>query len=97
VDSRIVEAIEHRLVLSFEYNGSARVVEPHAYGIGATGEELLRAWQVNGDSSSESTFSWKLFKIAKIAGLSVGKESFGGGRPGYRANDQSLVSIFAQR
>ncbi len=40
----IIRAVAEKRVLKFTDDGEARVVEPHAYGRGVKGDDLLRAW-----------------------------------------------------
>lgn len=44
----LARAIVEKRVLKFTYDGQARVVEPHAYGRGVKGDDLLKGWQTNG-------------------------------------------------
>ena len=50
--SMIEMCIAQRLLLSFVYDGLPRVVEPHLVGYSTTGKQLLRAYQVDGQSES---------------------------------------------
>jgi len=83
-------------ILSFTYKNNPRVVEPHAYGKGSDGNDLLRAYQVGGYSSSGRLPKWRLFEVSEIHNLSTTGEKFNGARPGYRRNDQIIDLIYAQ-
>ncbi len=48
----LVRAVRERRVITFTYAGHARVVEPHAYGVAATGETILHGVQTDGGSVS---------------------------------------------
>ena len=45
MNQTIINAINNMGILSFIYKGKPRVVEPHAYGMGSDGNDLLRAYQ----------------------------------------------------
>ena len=67
MDSRICSAIRNRQVLTFSYDGYHRVVEPHAHGLSKTDNEMVRAYQTAGDSSS-GELGWKQF-LVRISGI----------------------------
>ena len=92
----IIQAIRDRELITFFYDGYPRAVEPHAYGQSSKGEELLRAYQVAGGSSSGSVRSWRLFRVDQINGFHQGGEGFSGPRTGYSPNDSALEIIYAQ-
>lgn len=52
MNNQIIEAIENRNVIQFYYENELRVVEPHCYGMTTAGNEGLRAFQIDGYSSS---------------------------------------------
>ena len=41
-----LDGLHHRRLVQLDYQRSLRVVEPHAYGVGHDGHELLRAWEL---------------------------------------------------
>lgn len=92
----IAAAIQARHLLTFTYDGYARTVEPHAYGIDRKGHRALRAYQVAGGSESGEHIGWKLFHADGMRGLAVLPQTFPGARPGYRRADQAFASIQAQ-
>ena len=67
----ICSAIDNRYLLSIEYDPGHRIVEPHAYGLGSDGKELLRAFQTEGASASGEQKEWKLFRVDRITRLTV--------------------------
>jgi hypothetical protein len=87
----LIEAIENRHRLSFDYDGKPRLVEPQCYGVGKRGTELLRAHQLQGGSEREV-----LFDVQKIQHLEVTGERFGAPGPNYKKNDAAMTIIFAQ-
>jgi hypothetical protein len=44
-------AIEQRRLLKLAYSAGSRVVEPHVYGLDGGGKELLRCYQLAGQSA----------------------------------------------
>jgi hypothetical protein len=52
MNQEIIEAIENKNLVEFNYDGELRVIEPHCYGLSKKGIEVLRAYQVDGYSSS---------------------------------------------
>jgi hypothetical protein len=48
----IAAAIERRRLLKLVYSVGSRIVEPHVYGLTGCGKELLRCYQVAGESAS---------------------------------------------
>lgn len=89
----ICEAIEQRLVLRFVYEGRSRVVEPHCHGVSKAHNEVLRAFQIGGQSESGEEVGWKLFNVGKIEQLVVSGEVFTGTRRGYTPRDSQMTSI----
>ncbi|HOM61622.1 MAG TPA: hypothetical protein PLP49_09370 [Anaerohalosphaeraceae bacterium] len=89
----ICRAIKSRNLISFDYDGGRRKVEPHCYGVGKKGE-LLRAFQVSGHSESGEPYGWKLFSVEKISDLTIEKETFDSPRPDYKANDSAMLRIY---
>ena len=87
----LVEAVEQRRRIAFDYNGRRRLAEPQCYGIGTQGTELLRVHQVKGGSQREP-----LFDVAKMSGLTVLDERFERPGPNYKRDDSAMRTIFAQ-
>jgi len=96
INQTIINAINNMEFLSFTYEDNPRVVEPHAYGMGLYGADLLRAYQVGGYSSSGSLPKWRLFEVNKIYNLSPMGEKFNGVRRGYHRNNRVMEYIYAQ-
>jgi hypothetical protein len=96
MNQTIINAINNMEILSFTYKGNHRIVEPHAYGMGSDGDDLLRAYQVGGYSSSGRLPKWRLFEVNEIDNLSLTGEKFDGVRPNYNRNDKVMDRIYAQ-
>jgi hypothetical protein len=69
VSGLIVEAIKSRRSLSFNYNGAARVVQPHCYGLAAGGRELLVACELHEGKANHSMFDVSKMSEILIEGL----------------------------
>lgn len=91
----IAEAIEKRHLVSFDYHGKPRIVEPHTYGLDARGRLLLVGYQVGGEASDELP-AWRSFKRKDIRNFGVLEDRFFRARPDYRYNDGAFSSILAQ-
>ena len=65
----INEAIKNRKLLEFNYQGYYRVVEPHTFGIYNNGNELLIAYQIDGESKSRKPPFWRNFMVDEIEDL----------------------------
>ena len=89
----ICAAIRSRKVIQFSYDGDNRVVEPFCHGTSTAGNDLLRAYQVRGQSASGTPLGWKLFEESKITGLRQTGEVFTGNRQGYNPNDSAMAIV----
>jgi len=88
----LCDAIRLKHVVRVVYHGGARDVEPYVYGRSATGDELLRAYQLHGASRSGAVAGWKTFRVADISSVSVTFEPFTA-RPGYDAGDPVITFV----
>lgn len=91
----IIEAIECLYVIEFYYEGKLRVVEPHCYGITTAGNEGLRAFQIEGYSSS-GKFGWKMYDLGKAINITLRDTNFKSSRPGYKKGDMGMSRIYAE-
>lgn len=92
--AEILRAIDHRNLLSFSFRGTLYTVEPHAYGETANGVEVLRCFQVGGDSHL-SEFGWNLIPVAEVAGFDEIDPRFNP-RDGFAPGDLGMSKIYAQ-
>ena len=92
----ITSAIQSLHLLSFNYEGFSRTVEPHTYGIDGKSHYAIRAYQVSGGSNSGEYIGWKLFHVSEMHGLSVSNSKFAGPRSGYKRSDKAFSTILAQ-
>jgi hypothetical protein len=91
MNSHIAAAINDKQRLRVTYHGTTRIIEPQCYGIGTSGNELLRVHQIQGGSQREP-----LFDVRKIADMVVLDEHFTKPGPNYKKNDSAMKVIFAQ-
>jgi hypothetical protein len=97
MNNEICEAIEDKKVIELFYEEQKRIVKPHCYGIHKdTGNEVLRAYQIGGYSSSGNVPAWKLYIISEISGIVVTDEQFENPCPGYKMNDSIMSVVFCQ-
>jgi hypothetical protein len=92
----IINAIENRNLLKFFYKNHLRIVEPHAYGKTIKGNELLRAYQIEGTSDSGKVPDWRLFSVNKIERITVLDDTFLNPRVGYKSGDSALDDIYCE-
>ncbi len=96
MNTAVCEAIATRSLLQFHYAGGLRTVEPYRHGYSSAGNEVLRAYQISGYSSSRNPTGWRLFDIGKMGQLRAAPETFSTNRPGYAARDPSMWSVHCQ-
>lgn len=95
MNTNIKNAIRNRNLIEFYYDGGNRTVEPHCYGITTAGNEGLRAFQVDGHSSS-GKMGWKMFDLGKADDIEILDETFDSPRPGYSKGDKGMDMIFQE-
>lgn len=91
----IIDAINNTQIISFNYDGLPRIVEPHAIGTSRTGKQVLRCYQTEGGHVTAG-HDWDLCDLDKIVNLKSTGRNFIGPRPGYRRGDAHMTQIFAQ-
>src|SRR5262249_62010451 len=77
----IAEAISTKHLLSFDYHGRARVVEPHTFGLDRWGRSLLCAFQVECDGVAKA--GWRFFFVDQISNTGIDQRRFFAPRPEY--------------
>jgi hypothetical protein len=92
----LAQAISTRHLLTLQYDGFTRSVEPHAYGVDKDGHEKLRCWQVAGGSVSGETAGWKLLNVSDIRATTTSQSTFSFARPGYKRQDSAMQRLYAQ-
>ncbi len=91
----IVAAVEQRRLLKLAYSAGNRIVEPHVYGLDGAGRELLRCYQLAGESASRERAGWKLLWAGDIASVEVLDVSFLL-RAGYKRDDPTIREVLAR-
>jgi hypothetical protein len=92
-EREITSAIRDKVVLKFLYNNSPRVVEPQTYGVSASGNPVLRGYQVAGLSSSGKPRGLRLFEVSKISALERTNTPFPEARPEHNPQDSAMSEV----
>ena len=77
IENNIVFAIQNKLLMRIYYRGDAnvkagyRIIEPYVIGYGATGEQYVRAYAVDGVSKTGEMPGWKLLLFYRIRKANV--------------------------
>ncbi|HFK5526275.1 TPA: hypothetical protein ACGZ99_000307 [Elizabethkingia anophelis] len=95
MNKEIIYAIENQKVIEFYYDGELRIVEPHCYGETTAGNEGLRAFQIDGYSST-GKFGWRMYDLSKADDITVTEDHFDGPRPGYQRGDKGMSEIYVE-
>jgi hypothetical protein len=95
MDDIIIYAIQNRKLLSFTYDSLFRVVEPHCYGKSSKGNYCMRAYQVDGESST-GFMGWKLFDLSKTKNVELLETAFQSIREGYAKGDRQMIEIIVE-
>lgn len=94
-DQPIRDAIAQQRLLAIRYGARDRVVEPHCYGLNTRNEAVLRAYQIEDETSGFDRGGWRLFSCEKIETLAVLPRAFMP-RVEYRPDDRA-IEIFLAR
>ena len=95
MNQEIIEAIENKNLIEFDYDGESRTVEPHCYGLSTKGNHVLRAYQVDGYSSS-GDMGWKMYDLGKTNNINILEDTFEKSRNGYNRGDKGMSDIYAE-
>ena len=91
----VVAAIGQRRLLKLAYTAGNRIVEPHIYGLDGGGRELLRCYQLAGESASRERAGWKLLRAGDISAVEVLDVRFEP-RAGYNPDDPVMCEVLAR-
>ncbi|WP_116107511.1 WYL domain-containing protein [Lewinella sp. IMCC34191] len=92
----ILEAIENRKTIAINYKGGERVIEPFTLGYHkSTGNLILRAFFLDGYSSSGEYYQWKIYRLDNISNVKVLNQPIFFDRDGYNPNDSDMSEILA--
>jgi len=92
----IVEAISTRRLLTFEYHGRTRIVEPHTFGVDRWGRSLLCAFQIERSGDPQPSIGWRFFFIEQMSLVRVDGQRFAAPRPDFLRGDGAFKSITAE-
>ena len=92
----LVDAINQKRTITIWYDGGDRVVEPHCYGEGSKGQQLLRCFQTGGYSKRGEPFAWKLMTATEIRDIRLDGPVFETPRTDYNPNDKAMRRLFAR-
>lgn len=79
LENTIIEAIENKKMLQFNYHGYERIVEPHVYGI-KDEKKALQSYQTGGKSSSGGLPQWRRFFVDELSNIEILNVGFAGKR-----------------
>lgn len=96
--TKIDTAIKHKNLLEFTYKGLTRIVEPHTLGVNLKDNEILSAFQIDGESDTIEIPGWGLFSITKISDLKILDENFAEPRfaEGFKRNSDRMKKIISE-
>ena len=90
----LIFAIQNSLTVKINYEGGDRILEPHCFGLARTNNNLLRAYQTSGYSSTRK-LGWKLLDVKKIRSFEILDQTFSV-RYDYKRNDKAMMRIYSQ-
>jgi hypothetical protein len=93
-DERLRFAIANKRLIQVIYNSSARVAEPHDYGL-KNGAAKLLAYQLHGGRPMSGR-GWKLFDVSKIERIVVLEATFRGSRAQPHQQHTRWDALFAR-
>lgn len=86
--SAVELAINTKHRLEIEYDGLARIVDPHTLGRTSDDTYAVRVWQL---PQGEEEGGWKLMKFDRIQNLTVSSVAFDGAAKGYKRGDRVMI------
>lgn len=99
--SEIENAMEKRRIVSLRYDDTEdpggkgqRWVEIYAYGVSLAGNDIIRVYQVGGDTKTIQP-GWKTFRVDRIEGFQTLGGTFDEPKPLFNPNnDKSMSRIY---
>jgi hypothetical protein len=96
---KVTRAIRTRHMLQYTLTAKdeVRIVEPHAFGIGLDGRDLLWSWRVSamGNAASRQE-AWELCRLDEMRDVQLLDETFQGLRPGYKRRNPQMPKVHSQ-
>src|SRR5690348_3541269 len=93
--NRLIQAINERKLITFQYHGKSRLAEPHDYGI-LRGARRLLSYQLKGESMTGGLPDWRLVEVGEIANLEITDREFAGNRPSPTGEHYKWDLLFAR-
>jgi hypothetical protein len=91
----LCRAIAGRMLVQFKYDGRSRIVEPFCCGVSATGNYVLRGFQIR-RSDKTKPLCWRLYELPEMSQLNITQHDFNGKRAEYQPNDSAMTDIFCR-
>jgi len=96
----INKAIDNKIRIKIFYRGDKniaagqRTIEVYAYGLSSAGNQVMRAFQLAGDTQTEMP-DWKLFRVDRISRWVETTQRFDQPRPKFNPNgDRSMSTVY---
>ena len=104
IPADVQDAINNKKVIIINYDGDEygkgyREIEPVCFGVSKAGNQVLRAWEREGASHSNTVEGnpipgWRMFKLVDILTFKPTGDNFYEMRPYYNPNgDRSMTSV----
>jgi predicted DNA-binding transcriptional regulator YafY len=102
---QVTNSIKNRNVVTIYYDGDEdggkglRTIEPYCVGTSKAGNQVLRAWDMEGASHTAKTGEqplpgWRLFRLDRIGNYSTDpRQTFDSARPLYNPDDKGMKGI----
>jgi hypothetical protein len=90
----ITNAIKQKKIITFNYHGHLRIVEPHALGI-ANGLLQVESYQIGGSSATGGLPNWRRFIVNHIPQIIITEQTFNGKRVTPTGKHSSFDTIIA--
>ena len=102
---QVTNSIKNRNVVTIYYDGEEdggkglRTIEPYTLGTSKAGNQVLRAWDMEGASHTAKTGEqplpgWRLFRLDRIGNYSTDpRQTFDSARPLYNPDDKGMKGI----
>jgi predicted DNA-binding transcriptional regulator YafY len=102
---QVTNSIKNRNVVTIYYDGEEdggkglRTIEPYCVGTSKAGNQVLRAWDMEGASHTAKTGEqplpgWRLFRLDRIGNYSADpRQTFDSARPLYNPDDKGMKGI----
>lgn len=90
----ICQAIKEKRLLELRYDGQARRVAPHIYGIDPAGDEMLSCYEVWGGDDGAAA-GWRSLRLAEISQLTLTSKRFAP-RPEHQRASDTIARVYCR-